>query len=281
MNATEQNFIEQAAAPSSPPPVLQSALEFRAAIDIAQLPLTLGGAWVRSQFSLANAPTRSEPVMMFPGFGTDELSMRPLELFLRRKGFATHGWGLGKNLAGNNYPHTLDDLDARWELDLAQDFEPSSYKGEGGVPYLCDRAIEQVEQRFREAQQPFALVGWSLGGYVAREVARALGPQKVSRVITLCSPVIGGPRYTRAVSVFEAKGFDLDWIERAINKQNEKPIEQPITIIYSKSDGVVNWRAMMDKMSPNVEHFELNVSHLGVGFNRKAWRLVLNALEQS
>jgi len=115
------------------------------------------------------------------------------------------------------------------------------------------------------------LIGWSLGGYVARGVARALGTKNVNRVITLCATVIQGPRHTRAVSVFEARGLDLDWIERAIAKQEAKPLEQSITAMYSKINGVVNWRAMIDKHSPKVEHFELNVSHIGVGINRKAW----------
>jgi len=75
----------------------------------------------------------------------------------------------------------------------------------------------------------------------------------------LCATVIEGPRHTRAVSVFEARGLDLDWIERAIAKQEAKPIEQSITAMYSKINGV------------EVEHFELNVSHIGVGINRKAW----------
>jgi len=123
------------------------------------------------------------------------------------------------------------------------------------------------------------LIGWSLGGFIAREVARDLGDE-VAHVITLGSPVIGGPKYTKAVKFFEAKGFNLEWIEREAVKRDAVPIQQPITAIYSKTDGIVAWRSAIDKISPNVTHWQINAPHLGMGFNAKVWTLIRQSLVQ-
>jgi pimeloyl-ACP methyl ester carboxylesterase len=83
---------------------------------------------------------------------------------------------------------------------------------------------------------PVRLIGWSLGGYLAREVARE-HPHAVQQVITLGSPVIGGPKYTAVAGAYRRRGVDLDAIEAEVAVRNELPLDTPITAIYSQSDG--------------------------------------------
>jgi thioesterase domain-containing protein len=157
--------------------------------------------------------------------------MRVLEVFLRRHGHRVRDWGLGRNTG------------AARELRIA--LEP------------IVRAV------IDEHSAPVVLVGWSLGGFIAREFARE-HPQQVRKVITLGTPVIGGPRYTATARRYQDEGHDLDELERAVMSRYATPIEVPVTAIYSKRDGIVAWRACIDRWSPHVEHVEVDATHLGL-----------------
>lgn len=261
-----------------PPPRLALLLESRVVLDIASVPISL----LSSKLSNRQAEYESSarlPVILFPGFGSDERYLKALSRYLNNLGFHTEGWGLGINLAGIDLEHSLEDLSPTWEFDYPEDYEPDNYRGEGGVPFLVDKAVEQIKARSEQFGSPVVLIGWSLGGYLAREVARELS-QEVAQVITFGAPVYGGPKYSRAAAVFEAKNFDLDWIEKAVAQREKNPIKQPITAIYSKSDGIVSWSAAIDYSSPNVENIQVSASHLGMGFNRKVWRIIERALHR-
>ncbi|MEM6818642.1 MAG: alpha/beta hydrolase [Pseudomonadota bacterium] len=241
--------------------------ESRALVDLATMPGPLLAAGLRKREG--PSPMR---VVTVPGFGADDWSMLPLRRFLKSRGFQSEGWGLGRNLGGLDLKHELSDLSERW------DFIPrDNYQGEGGVPYLCDRLFERLVEQYGDSDQPIALVGWSLGGFLAREAARDL-PDLVDRVITLGSPIVGGPKYTATAERFRSLGQDLDWIEDEIARRESKPIQQPITCIYSKSDAIVDWRAAIDRYSSDVNHIEVNVAHLGFAFNSRVWRHVEDAL---
>ncbi len=256
-------------APLAPPSRGLFLLEGRAAFDAARMLPPLFAA------RFAPREARSDAlVIVVPGFGSGDRYTLPLRRYLSRLGYKTEGWGLGTNLAGSNIPHTLDDLSERWTFE-----DRSDYSGEAGVPLMIDRLYDRVVQRHRETGRSIALVGWSLGGYMAREVARDL-PGVVTQVVTMGSPIIGGPKYTAVASFFDRGGQDLDWIEREIRNRESRPITQPITAIYSKTDGIVEWRATIDRFSPDVRHIEVNASHLGMGFNARIWREVVLGLER-
>lgn len=253
----------------APPRPLAMLRETRTALDLARMIPPLLSASLRP--APASAVVRPA-VMVIPGFGSDDRYTAPLRHYLNRRGFPAEGWGLGRNLAGVDLPHSLDELSAGWRVSPKPD-----YRGEASVPYLCDRLAERVRRRAREVGRPLALVGWSLGGYLAREVARDL-PDEVDRVITLGSPTVGGPKYTAAAGFFRKRGMDLDWIEAEIHRREERPIRQPITAVYSKSDSVVSWPAAIDRYSENVTHVEVDAAHLGMGFNPTVWGHVIAAL---
>jgi len=251
----------------SPPARGLFLLEGRAVLDAARMVPPLLASRLRRRGAMSE-----ELVIVVPGFGSGDAYTLPLRRYLSRLGFPARGWGLGTNLAGADIPHTLDDLSERWAF---REREP--YNGEAGVPLLIDRLYERVLACHRETGQRIALVGWSLGGYLAREVARDL-PDTVTRVITMGSPVIGGPKYTAVAALFNRRGQDLDWIEEEVLRRGQRPIRQPITAIYSKTDGIVGWRAAIDHHSPKVTHVEVDASHLGMGFNPRIWREIVNAL---
>lgn len=186
-----------------------------------------------------------EPVMVLPGFGAGDRSTWVLRAHLRRLGYRVRGWELGVNA--------------------------------GDVPRLIRTLARAVADRSREAGMGLRLVGWSLGGYLAREVAREL-PEHVDRVVTLGSPVVGGPRYTATAPFYRAAGFDFDAVEAAIAERERRPIRVPIVAIYSETDGIVDWRACIDRTSPRVEHVRVDATHLGLGFAPEVLRIVADRL---
>lgn len=251
----------------APPRRSLMLLESRAALDVARMLAPLAASSVRK----TPEDTRTLAIVV-PGFSSGDSYTLPLRRYLKRQGFRAEGWGLGTNLAGTNLEHSQDDLSERWDFTRRED-----YRGEAGVPYLIDRFYDRVVERHGDTGRKISLIGWSLGGYIAREAARDL-PDIVERVITLGSPTVGGPKYTAAAPFFDKRGMDLDWIEEEIARRESQPISQPITAIFSKTDAIVDWNAAVDQYSPNVNHIEVDAAHLGMGFNPKIWSHVVDAM---
>ena len=189
------------------------------------------------------------PVLVFPGFSAGDLSTFVIRRSLQNAGYRVHRWKLGVN--------------------------------RGNVPDLIPKVVSRTEALYQGYGEPVSLVGWSLGGVLAREVARER-PDMVRGVVTLGSPVIGGPKYTRAARFYESVlGEDLDAIEQAVEERNQIPISVPLTAIYSKRDAVVKWEACIDRYNAQCEHIEVDASHLSLGFDPRVLQLVLRALEES
>ncbi len=252
-----------------PPPRAALIRETRVFLEAARMILPLTAAQLQKPRS-----TDDRLIIVLPGFGADDRHTAPLRHFLRKQGYTVEGWGMGRNRAGQDMPHSVERLSDRWSIEPRE-----NYRGEAAVPCLCDRFIEHTRARQRETGRDIVLIGWSLGGYIARETARDL-PEAVEQVITLGSPVVGGPKYTATGRYFARQGADLDWIEAMIEKREVNPIRQPVTMIYSKSDGIVAWPAAIDRFNQNVEHVEVNGSHLGMAFNPSVWSHILGALER-
>ena len=194
--------------------------------------------------NLALAPRgNGESVLVWPGFGAGNASTTTLRGYLRFLGYRVEGWSQGTN--------------------------------SGDVLNLLDALKADLENRDDDA--PVTLVGWSLGGYLAREVARDL-PGHVRQVITMGSPVVGGPKYTTISRAFERLGTSVDEIERLVDERYEIPLETPVTAIYSRSDGVVSWEACIDDRSPKVEHVEVRSSHVGLGFSPQVFSIIAKQL---
>jgi pimeloyl-ACP methyl ester carboxylesterase len=134
-----------------------------------------------------------------------------------------------------------------------------------------------VEAVAEETGRPLRLVGWSLGGYLVREVARER-PDLVAQVVTLGAPVVGGPKYTASAPMYRRKGYDLDRIEADVDAREETPIRVPVDAVFSRSDGVVAWRACVDRRNPTVRHHEIDTSHLGLVASPASFRLLARLL---
>lgn len=203
--------------------------------------LRLMSQW-RQLTSLAGG---SGTVLLCPGWQAVELSMLPLERFLLQLGYDARPWGIGRN-DGN-----VSEL----------------------IPRLADRAAEEAAR----ADGPVVLLGWSLGGYIAREAAREL-PEAVRRVITLGSPVVGGPKYTRVAPFYQWQGGDLDAIEEAVERRAAKPLAVPVHALYSRLDGIVSWEACVDHREALTENIEVRTTHLGLGVSPDVYRIVADRL---
>lgn len=195
---------------------------------------------------LAEPRGDGECVMVLPGFGADDSSTWILRRYLSELGYAAKPWRLGRN--GGDVEQTLETV-----LDR------------------IDGLVDRYDGRI-------SLVGWSLGGYLAREAARDR-PDTIRRVVTLGSPVIGGPKYTTAGSLAARFDWDLDAIEAAVAERKQVPLRVPVTAIYSRRDGVVNWRACIDEENGGpIEHHEVDATHLGLGFSADVFRVVARTL---
>lgn len=186
-----------------------------------------------------------EPVLVLPGYGAGDGSTAVLRGYLSLLGWNAIGWNLGRN--------------------------------HGDVPALLPQVVACVERAAEAHGQPVRLVGWSLGGYLAREAARER-PALVTRVVTLGSPVVGGPKYTAVAPAYRRLGIDLDAIETEIDARNRTPLPVQITAVYSRHDGIVAWEACIDHWSEAVEHVEVTTTHLGLGFAPEVLAIVAERL---
>ncbi len=189
----------------------------------------------REHERLAAAPGgRGEIVIVLPGMGMGDFSTVTLRRFLRRLGFDARGWGLGRH-------------------------RPE-------VWITLDRLLPRLEALAAERSEPVALVGWSLGGVVARELAR-MRPDLVRAVVTLGAPVVGGLKHTAIAGLFRVQGWDLDDVARRVEAANRIPLRVPVTAIWSRRDGIVAWQAAIDRDTPAVENVEVGSCHWGLGLD--------------
>ena len=177
-----------------------------------------------------------QPVMVLPGHSSTDTWTVPLRTYLRRLGYDAHGWGLGTN--------------------------------HGDVAALLPPVTEQVAALARRAGRPVHLLGWSLGGVIAREVARDR-PDLVAQVITYGTPVVGGPVYTIMGSRYSPQ--TIAHILGIVEQANRTPIAVPLTSIFSRADGVVAWRASIDTVHPHTQHVEVRSTHTGLGLDPDVW----------
>jgi esterase/lipase len=186
-----------------------------------------------------------QPVLVLPGYGAGDISTALLQGYLRFLGYHVRGWGRGRT--------------------------------HGEVQDLMPRVLKRLMSLARKSGQEVTLVGWSLGGYLAREAARER-PDLVQRVITLGTPVIGGPKYTVVARHFHRRGIDMDAMEAEIELRNRILLRTPVTAIYSRKDAIVAWRACIDHNGSNVEHVEVRTTHLGFGFSAEVYKIIAQRL---
>lgn len=218
------------------------ALEWRALWEL--------GAILPAWPLLRQAPVGDgHAVIVFPGLSTSDGSTLPLRGFLENLGYDVSGWNQGFN------------------------FGPRA-----GV---LKAALTQIKDTCEATGHTVSLIGWSLGGIYARELAKAL-PDCVRHVITLGTPFAGTHRSTNAWRLYElTRGRAVHHELTQFDLPTAPPV--PTTSIFSRSDGVVAWPASVQSASPlnpNTENLEVIASHLGLGLNPSTWWAVADRLAQ-
>jgi pimeloyl-ACP methyl ester carboxylesterase len=199
----------------------------RGLIDLAALPLAAG--W------LASAPRGDRHgVLVLPGLLASDMSTGLLRRYVRWLGYDVHGWQLGRNVGPtstvlNELPRGLADLAA----------------SSGGS---------------------VSVIGWSLGGIYARELARDHS-ELVRQVITLGSPfALTDPRQSHADGVYRRRSYRHAAADQIPSRdQVARPIGVPSTAVYSRLDGIVSWQTCIEQETSLHENVEVRCAHLGFG----------------
>ena len=189
---------------------------------------------------------RQQPVMLLPGFGAHPSRMKRMERTLAAAGHSVHHWGLGFNL--------------------------------GPTPENFAFLMRRVGALARGYDAPVALVGWSLGGLFAREIARRQ-PESVSRVITMGTPFSGDPRANNAWRAYQViTGHAVD----------EPPIDSPLAIkppvptiaLWSPRDGVIHPRSACGRRGERDRAVAVRCNHLSFPGDARVIAEVLRQLDR-
>ena len=201
---------------------------------------------------LASAPQGDgHPVLVLPGFVTTDVSTRVLRAFLKRMGYDAHPWELGRNLG------------------------PKAIGAEGEKLIARLRAVHEM------TGQKVSIVGWSLGGVMARQLSRR-APEAVRQVITLGSPFTGSPKATNAWRAYQIlTGHQIDGDDaRAQLSESEQAPPVPSTSIFSREDGVVAWQNCIEPNGAETDNIQVHGSHCGLGVNPAVLYAIADRLAQ-
>jgi pimeloyl-ACP methyl ester carboxylesterase len=186
------------------------------------------------------------PVLVFPGLAAGDTTTLVMRRFLGGLGYSAHAWEQGLNL--------------------------------GPRPGVLEACVERVQQLHAEHGRRVSLVGWSLGGVYAREIAKML-PASVRIVVTLGAPFTGHPKATNAWRVYQLVSGEKEIDPARFAALREAP-RLPTTSIYSRSDGVVAWQCSVEQETARTENIEVHASHIGMGMNPTALYAIADRLAQ-
>ena len=208
----------------------------------------LGLYFAAQPFAPALPRGDGHPVLVLPGLLADDSSTGILRSTLRYLGYHAHGWRLGRNLGPTaavigGLRHRLADLQGRYG-------------------------------------RPMSVIGWSLGGIFAREMARE-SPASIRQVITLGSPFrMDRPSQSRAYAAYRQFSAHHVVHDAQPRRRNNRPLPVPTTAIYSRLDGIVDWRTCIDRTGPHSENIAVTASHVGMGHHPAVIWAVADRLAQ-
>ena len=189
------------------------------------------------------------PVLALPGFLAGDMSMAPMRRYLAELGYNAYAWQMGRNT--------------------------------GGVARMRAALLDRLAAIHAASGRKVSIVGWSLGGVYARDLALQ-APDMVRCVVTLGSPFAGDIRATNARRLYEALTGETVGDNPELREAIAGDLSVPATSIYSRTDGVVNWRTCLLRPSETAENIEVHLaSHVGLGVNPAALWAVADRLAQS
>jgi triacylglycerol lipase len=224
--------------------------EFRAVGEFAKF---AGHAWSWRWNSRA---VRSRPILLIPGFLAGDATLYPFANWLRARGHEVFFSGI---LANADCPRRV-----------------------------IDRLANIVTERYTRAGEKLVVIGHSLGGIYARELGRRL-PGCIEQVILLGSPIKDPHKHSNPyIKMLALLTRRLQETGHGCNGELaticgvhvcEAP-QIPETIIYSKSDGIVDWGSCIED-GPNVKSFEVDSTHCGLPYNLDTLRIVRARIEEN
>ena len=225
-----------------------------ALLALTELPRALAefGALPWAAPLLASAPRGDgHPVLVLPGFTTSDRSTTVLRGYLKRIGYDAHSWDLGRNL------------------------------GPRAIGHEGERLIARLNAIHEGTGRRVSLVGWSLGGVMARIVSRRV-PEAVRQVISLGSPFTGSPRATNVWRAYELLSGQRIDDSRTMEQLRESATPPPVpsTAIWSREDGIVAWQNCVEPFAVNSDNIEVRGSHCGLGVNPAVLYAVADRLAQ-
>jgi len=206
-------------------------------------------AWFgASRRMLAKAPEGDgHPVLVLPGLLASDRSTGPMRSFLGRLGYDVLGFELGRNVP---------------------------------TPELIARLRERISDlRISDGRQ-ISIIGWSLGGIYARRIARET-PEWVRGVITLGSPFRSTPGQESVAAPLVRLVTRSGQPATPRPPGDDRPLPVPSTSIFSRTDGIVPWRACLDTIGGPHETLEVTGSHCGLGHHPAVLWAVADRLAQS
>ena len=194
------------------------------------------GGFMASKVARQVPPGDGAPVLVVPGLGTSGLSTATLRRFLRHANYRTYDWGLGRNVGPR-----------------------------GGIDVWLDRLEPRlIDICRRHGGARVNLVGWSLGGIYARELAKRR-PELVRQVVTLGSPLSGDPDATNGKLLYRLLAGSAAAADDALLERVRVAPNVPCASLYSRIDGVVAWESSRLGDSDGQRAYEIpGVSHLGL-----------------
>lgn len=231
--------VSKKESPETAPGIVRLALEMRA-------PWELGIALASYPFMKSAPRGDGHPVLVFPGLAAGDVTTVVIRRFLRDLGYDAYAWEQGLNF--------------------------------GPRPGVLEACIEKIRQLRQEHGRTVSLVGWSLGGVYARELAKMM-PDDVRLVISLGSPFTGSPKATNAWRVYQLVSGEKEVDHERFAALKETPCV-PTTSIYSRTDGVVAWQCSVEQETDLSENIEVHASHVGMGMNPTALYAIADRLSQ-
>jgi hypothetical protein len=191
------------------------------------------------------------PVIIFPGLATDANAVAPLLRHCKALGYAAMGWGRGFNRG----PQGEVDI---WTRELA------------------DEIAGMISPFRRKA----TLIGWSLGGIYAREVAKLIAP-RVRQVITIGTPFNATADHTNVGWILRLLNRNGPAFDQALSRRLREAPSVPTTSIFSRLDGIVAWQTCLHAVqSSTIQDIEVDGSHIGMGWNPEVLTIVGDRLAQ-
>ncbi len=188
------------------------------------------------------------PVMVLPGFMASARSTKILRKYLENQGYDVYDWGLGRNVGKIDFMGLL---------------------------------MERTDEIFLKTGKQISLIGWSLGGVFARQVAKERS-EIIRQVIMLGTPFGGLAEPNNAEWMYSLinGGQKVKDVNSSFLADLPNPAPVPTTAIYTKEDGIVPWQMCMEKTEDAThQNIQVRGSHIGLGINSSVFTIISDRLK--